>query len=139
MNTSEKKAAESLGYLSVRAYTAGEALPVVGARVTIRDGGDHLITEEIVKATDRSGETAPIALPAPSSLDSQSPSDTRPYAIYDLTVTHPQFYPFIAKGVPVFAGVTALQGVNMIPLSIYDTAKLNPTREMQNEQVLWNE
>lgn len=142
MNLSDKVQNEApFGFLTVRAYTAGEALPVEGATVTVRDGGDGLITEEIVRQTGRSGQTEPIALPAPSAMDSQSPSLTRPYAIYDVTVTHPRFYPFRATGVPVFAGITSLQPVNMVPLTRFDSADRKPEgiTDTQNEQDLFDD
>lgn len=127
MNNFEEMPTErNFGYLTVRAYTAGEALPVEGATVTVRDGGDGLITEDIVRITGRSGQTELIALPAPPAADSQSPSETRPYAIYDLTVTHPRFYPFNATGVPVFSGITSLQPINMVPLANFETADREP-------------
>lgn len=142
MNISEEKnTAQNFGYLTVRAYTAGEALPVEGATVTVRDGGDGLITEEIIRVTGRSGETELIALPAPPANDSRSPSERRPYAIYDLTVTHPRFYPFNATGVPVFSGVTSLQPINMVPLSNYETAEREPEgiTNSKNGQDLFDE
>ena len=127
MNRSEKTISDSnFGFLTIRAYTAGEALPLEGATVTVRDGGDGLIPEEIVRLTDRSGETEPIALPAPPANNSQSPSAIRPYAIYNVTVTHPHFYPFRATGVPVFSGITSLQPINMLPLTNFETADRKP-------------
>ena len=141
MNNEEKMRGEtSFGFLTVRAYTAGEALTLEGATVTISDGGDRLLTNEIVRQTGRSGLTEPIALPAPPAYDSQSPSVTRPYAIYDVTVTHPQFYPFRASGVPVFAGITSLQPINMIPLTNFETALRKPEgiTNAKSEQTLFN-
>ena len=131
---------QSFGYLTVRAYTAGEALPVEGATVTVSDGGDRLINEEIVRLTGRSGQIEPLALPAPPIEDSQSPSATRPYAVYDLTVTHPNFYTFRASGVPVFSGITSLQPINMIPLTNYDTYKREPKdlTNSKSEQTLFD-
>ena len=142
MNNSEDMQKEqSFGFLTVRAYTAGEALPVTDATVTVSDGGDRLITDEIVRKTDRSGETEPIALPAPPANDSQAPSVVRPYAIYDVTVTHPRFYSFRAVSVPVFAGITSLQPINMVPLTDFETAEREPKgiTSSKSEQSLFDD
>ena len=142
MNYEEKTPPErNFGFLTVRAYTAGEALPLEGATVTVSDGGDRLIEEEILRTTDRSGSTEPIALPAPPAYDSQSPSKTRPYAVYDVTVTHPRFYPFRATGVPIFAGITSLQPINMVPLTAFMTGDREPEgmTNSKNEQALFND
>lgn len=131
---------DSVGYLTVRAYTAGEALPVEGATLTVSDGGDGTLTEDIVRVTDRSGRTEIIALPTPPASLSRSPSDIRPYAVYNLRVTHPNFYPFTAMSVPVFSGIVSVQPVNMVPLSRYETSDRQPNEAttVRESETLWS-
>ena len=118
---------EYSGVLIVQTSIAGGALPLLGASVTVSDGGDGYISEPIRTESGASGLTDAIVLPAPSPLLSQSPSNgVRPYALYNLSVTRDGYYPFTAEKIPIFAGVRSIQPVNMIPLPPYERDSMRP-------------
>ena len=119
---------EYSGVLIVQTSIAGGALPLLGATVTVSDGGDGYLQAPIRVQSGASGLTDAIILPAPSPLLSQSPQNaSRPYALYNLSVTRDGFYPFTAEKVPIFAGVRSIQPVNMIPLSPYESDSMRPS------------
>ena len=105
--------AQSAGFLRVAVSSAEGAIPAEGARVTVtaKDG------REWVLFTDESGLTAPLELPAPPATSSQSALSEDPYASYRVTVDKDGFYRQITERVPVFAGVTARQGISLIALA----------------------
>ena len=106
------------GSLSVRAYTAGGALPVVGAIVRIFGAEED--NREVVHSllTDTDGKAPTVKLPTPNKSYSMAPGPSeRPYALYDLEISADEYYTKQIRGVSVFSGITSLQLVNMIPLS----------------------
>ena len=114
-----------MGYLVVRASTAGGAIPLEGATVTIWN--DAYGTEErggvrhILK-TDRDGNTQHISLPAPPRAISYQPGGI-PYAFYHVDVFAQGYYPQHFIRVPVYDTVTSIQNAYLIPLpegSYYD-------------------
>ena len=124
------------GYLRVIVSTGDGALPVKGARVTVR-GEDG---EERVLTTDESGLTERIELPAPArvqSLDALSPT---PFARYSVTVEKDGFYLQRTGDVPIFSGISARQPINLIGISEYNSDTLNPrdntSTVMRDPQVL---
>ena len=104
---------ESVGYLRVAVSTAEEAIPVKGARVTVT-GEDGVKT---VLFTDESGLTELFVLSAPSAASSLSALTQKPFADYRITVTKDGFYEQTTERVPVFSGITARQGINLIGLA----------------------
>lgn len=106
------------GTLSVRAYTAGGALPVKNATVRIIGAEEGNRDVSFSLKTDVDGTTAQIRLPAPSASLSQSPNPAQtPFAVYDIEITAPGFFSKRIYNVPVFAGINSLQQINMIPES----------------------
>lgn len=106
------------GSLSVRAYTAGGALPVVGAIVRIfgAEEGNRDVVHSLL--TDVDGRAPTVKLPAPSKTYSMAPNPSeRPYALYDIEISADEYYTKQIRGVSVFPGITSLQLLNMIPLS----------------------
>ena len=109
------------GNLIVHVTTARGAIPLEGAQVTVRgyepefteNRGDVLLT----LTTDRSGNTERITLPTLPLSDSMSPTDTRPFSVYNLEVHLEGYRGQIYYGLPIFDGITAIQPVDMIPLS----------------------
>lgn len=114
------------GSLIVQVLTAGGALPLAGASVTISDAGDGWISEEIRLTTESAGLTERVPLPAPPKDMSLSPTVRLPYARYNINVTYPGHIPYNAKNVPVFSGVNSRQTVNMIPFSSFDKEETYP-------------
>lgn len=129
---------QSYGYLRVRVTEAGGAVPVSGALVRISeydsyDTGDTNGTNGTEDAalysliTDRDGLTPTVRLTAPPAADSQAPMDTEngapptiPYSLYNVNISKSGYYPVENVGVPIFAGITAVQPVNLSPLTEQD-------------------
>ena len=106
----------STGSLRIRAYTAGGALPVVGATVRIRGAEEANRLVNYSLTTDRDGITESVSLPAPSVEYSLSPDPVEsPFALYDVEIVAPGYYSKTIKGLTVFSGVESIQLVNMIP------------------------
>ena len=109
------------GYLIVRVTTARGAIPLEGAQVLIRDGtpesdeirGDARVT----LLSDRNGNTERIALPTQQKNDSLTPGSAQPFSVYNLEVYLEGYRGQIYYGLPIFPGITAVQPVDMIPLS----------------------
>ena len=101
------------GFLCVRAFTGGGALPVAHADVIIfctGPQGDSLLW---FLQTDGNGQTAPVALPAPACSDALP--DAVPFSCYSVRVIHPQFQPVCIRMLPIFAGITSELPVNLVP------------------------
>ncbi len=114
------------GLLTVAVRTAGLALPVCGAMVTVTEA-EAMSPPLRVLVTDDSGRTAPLELPAPQAEGSLTPgAAVRPYAIYRILVEKEGYYPHENEQVPVFAGVASLQPAELIPLAPYEQAETRP-------------
>ena len=100
----------------VRTFTAREALPVGGALVIISRNVQGQPTLQWMGLTDESGNTPSIPLPAPPASLSEEPGNPQPYATYTIQAAKDGFYTAEFRGVPVFAGVSTVQPVEMIPL-----------------------
>ena len=120
-NSSDARVPSGEGYLIVQVSTAGGAIPLPGAIVTVRDydpenGGDvgNAISSMV---TDRSGKTPILPLPAPSRTLAQSPgSDILPYALYSIDVQTDRYYENYYINVPIFDGIVAVQPAVLQPL-----------------------
>lgn len=109
--------AQSTGYLKVRASAAFQAIPIEDAVVAVRtveeDGSASLFA---ILKTDPSGETLAIEIATPPASVSQSPGGQIPYSLVNVEVTASGYYSVAVQNIPVFAGITSTQNVNMIPL-----------------------
>lgn len=119
MTNNAPKEYTAAGTLIVSVYTAGGALPVPDAQVTIRFSEQESSGVLSVAYTDQSGNTPRIPLPAPPAATSEAPGGIVPYAKYTIEVDKEGFYPRSFSEVPVFAGITSVQPVNLIPMSEY--------------------
>ena len=102
------------GYLIVQVSTAGGAIPLPGALVTVRDYDPENQSEvgNVIASmrTDRSGRTQRLALPAPSRTLSQAPgSAILPYALYSIDVKTDRYFENYFASVPIFDGIVAVQ------------------------------
>ncbi len=121
MTPSTPSAPTGEGYLIVHATTARGAIPLEGVQITIRNyepefsatAGDVILT----LATDRSGNTARITLPAPPRAQSLTSGNARPFAIYNLEAHLEGYRTQYYYALPIFDGITAVQPVDLIPLS----------------------
>ncbi len=104
------------GLLRVAALTGDGAFPVPGAHVTItvrRSDGEHLA---YLLITDESGETPTVSLPAPDASLSQSPDNKDPFTTAEIRIFAKGYFRAQLKNVPIFAGITSVQTVQLIPL-----------------------
>jgi hypothetical protein len=112
---------DDFGTLSVRAKTAGGALPVPGAVVRIfgAEEDNRFITYSLL--TDEDGAVDKISLPSPIKSLSLSPGAAEsPYAIYNIEISAPGYFNKIINGVSVFSGIDSVLPITMIPVSVTD-------------------
>ena len=115
----------SAGTLIVSVFTAGGAVPIEGAMVTV-SGGEN--KEGVIKViyTDQSGNTPKILLPAPPAYTSESPGYATPFAKYNIEIEKENFYPRNFINVPIFSDTTSIQPANLIPKTEYEGEALIP-------------
>ena len=101
------------GFLIVNTRTALGALPVPGARVRVTGQG-----YDTTVMTDSSGVSGKLVLPTPPLEASLSPGGAAPYAAYDIEVEAEGYYTSQNRAVPIFPGITSVQSVNLMPLSL---------------------
>lgn len=108
---------DEIGYLRVKVSTAQGAVPLSDAIVTVRnnksDGNRDVIYST---TTNADGLTEKIALATVPRSASEGPDRGVPFLTYNLEVALPGYYTQYYQNVPVFAGISALQSVEMIPL-----------------------
>ena len=106
------------GRLIVNVTTIKGLYPVKNALVTVFKGGADNMEVIASLNTDESGKTPVFTLPAPPAVLTESPENTvRPYAFYNILTEADGFIDNINYNATIFDGITALQNVNMIPLS----------------------
>lgn len=115
----EKELGTSIGFILVNVRTGNEAFAIEGAVVLVSaivNGSRLLIASGIA---DNSGTTPLFEVPVPDAIYSQQPySETRPYSLYDISVTAKGFFNARSVDVPVFSGITSIQDFNMIPVPL---------------------
>ena len=89
----------STGSITFRVYTSNAQIPVEGATVIVRqqDEPGKLLG---IRVTDESGQTEPLGC-----------------IVY---VEHPEYEKVLLYGVQIFAGVSTVQNVQLIPLQEFD-------------------
>ncbi len=106
------------GYLRLRVTSAGGALPVSGAVVTVSEYTPDGTGEVLYSLrTNEGGLTDTVALPTVPAADSMKPGAERPYSVYSVVVKKDGYYTVEGVAVPIFDKIVALQPVNMIPLT----------------------
>ena len=121
------------GYIQVRAFTSTAQFPLqdVAITITATDG-----TAIAMALTDRSGRISPIAIPVPDMEESQAPDpQERPFTAVNLYAHKKGYEQVESENLQVFAQVTTIQDLEMIPLAelplawdqsvIYDTPPQN--------------
>lgn len=107
-----------VGYLKIRATSAGGALPVEGALVRISEyspEGSGAVLYSL--RTNDGGLTETVSLGAPPARESMMPGAARPYAVYNVTVTKDGYYPVESVAVPIFERIVAVQPIGMVPIT----------------------
>lgn len=95
-------------------YTAREALPVAGARVTLYDPETRAAR---TLTTDASGKTVPVCLEAPQKALSLSPDSSElPYRVYDARISAPGYCPVTVEDIQIFAQTEALEKIALCPI-----------------------
>ena len=118
---------DRFGFLTVRVFKAGGALPVEGAIVRIRGAEELNSTVVHSLLTDSDGLTERVSLPTPKASLSQSPNPTElPYALYNVEVVGGGFYIKRLFNVAVFENTETLLPVNLIPRDISDNGSNYP-------------
>lgn len=130
------------GYIVVRVSTARGAIPVEGAEVIIRK--DELNDSDIIvsKISNNAGLTSLTPLPTPPKVLSESPSNTKPFATYNIEVRADGYSTQYYNQVPVFDSITSYQNAILIPLPdnansdnfTYDFSKeFNSSQELRED------
>ncbi len=105
------------GYIITEVRSRGEALPIVGATVTVSGYENGSFKVLNVQLTDSSGSTVPFEIETPPRSDSLTPdSPEPPFAIINIEIDKEGFLTQIFAEVPVFSGITTIQPVQLIPL-----------------------
>ncbi len=107
---------DSSGQIIVQVRTARGTQPVPEAAVIIyknRDGKNEVVSFSL---TNEDGTTPTLSLPAPKKADAQTPSDSLPFADYNIAIRHPMFYTAMLNNVQIFGDELTIQAVELIPL-----------------------
>lgn len=108
------------GTLIFRVYTSDADIPVEGATAAVfqTDPPGGLLG---IRVTDSSGETDPIAVPAPDRALSQTPETAiRPWTTLRALVEHPSYEKVTLEGLQIFPGVETIQNIQLIPRQEFD-------------------
>ena len=106
---------EENGYVVVTVKTAGGALPVENAVVTVKDTSGNILA---VYFTDRSGRTPRLKVLAPPRANSESPGAVSPpFYSYNIDTDKEGFVSVRNVSVPVYPGITSVQSVELVPIS----------------------
>lgn len=105
---------KNVGYLSVRAYQANEAIPVSNAKVTVYKRVQDKLNEIMSTKTNGSGVTEKIELLSRPVELSLQPSDIQPYSVYDVKVELEDFYTKYFVNLPIFSNRESIQKVPMV-------------------------
>ncbi len=120
-NSLPSKPTRGNGYLIIHATTARGAIPLEGVQITVR-GYEPEFSENrgaVIRTlvTGRDGNTERVALPAPPVGESQVSGNAQPFAVYNLEAHLDGYRAQYYYALPIFEGITAVQPVDMIPLS----------------------
>ncbi len=106
---------EENGYITVNVRTAGGALPVENAVVTVKDSGGAILA---VFFTDRDGKTPRLKVLAPPRANSESPgAASPPFFNYNIDTDKEGYISIRNVDVPVYPGITSIQTVELVPVS----------------------
>ncbi len=123
---SQSPSPRSTGTLTIVVQTAGGALPVPGAKVTVSDAGGSPLRR---LTTDENGRTPTLILEAPPVGNSLFPGGNQPYAVYQIRTEKEGFYATDNHNAPIFAGINSVQPVELIPKPPYESNDLRPRQD----------
>lgn len=130
----ETAASQTVGYLMIKAGTGG-VYPVEGAVVTVTSAEEGVRLTRVL-TTDREGKTERLTLPAKPAALSEVPGNEQPYTQYNITVRAEGFFPVTNLNVPIFAEITTVQPINLIPLpkNMTDPRPIVRDRSVTNDE-----
>ena len=109
------KSQEANGNLLAVVTTVRTLYPIANAKVTVFTGDYNNMNVIDSALTDQSGRTRVFNLPTPQkALSLDSANSILPYAVYNMLVEADGYVDNIHLNIPVFSGVTSIQGSNMI-------------------------
>lgn len=104
----------AIGYLTIQARTAHDALPLSGVRVSVFDDEQNRIYE---LTTDENGETRRVALETMDKSYSQNENFTgTPYITYNVFAQAEGFEPVSVVDIPIFDGESAHLPLVLVPM-----------------------
>lgn len=104
----------AIGYLTMQARTAHDALPLRGVQVTVLDDEQNRIYE---LTTDENGETGKVPLETMDKSYSQDENFTgTPYVTYNVLAQAEGFEPVYVSDIPIFDGESAHLPFVLIPM-----------------------
>lgn len=103
------------GYITVNVRTAGGALPVEGAVITIRSAAADTVIAVMI--TDAAGVSDIVEVPTPPKENSLHPGSDDVSSLYTIDTDREGYYHVVTENVPVFDGVTAIQQVLLVPIA----------------------
>ncbi len=105
----------AIGYLTIQARTAHDALPLEGVQIRITDSKGNRIYELL---TDESGETQTIPLETISKSFSQTPYyEEAPFTSYNVLAQTNGFNSLYVSAIPIFDGEKAVLPLSLVPMS----------------------
>ena len=104
------------GFLKINVTTAGGALPVESAKVTVRSAENGNETVAVIYS-DRAGVCERIRLPAPDKDNAMRPGGELPYTFYSVEAQKTGFFTVSGLSVPIYSEVTAIQPVTLVPIT----------------------
>jgi hypothetical protein len=111
----QKITPQTNGNLLAVVTTVRTLYPVPNAKVTVFTGNYQNMKVVDYAFTDQSGRTKVFVLPAPSSALSLDEDNKQiPYVIYNMLIEADGYIDNIHLNIPVFSGVTSIQGSNML-------------------------
>ena len=111
-------AEQGRGFITVNVRTAGGALPVEGALVTVSASDTGTVIA--VTLTDNAGLSEIIELPTPPKENSLVVDGSEVSTFYTVDTDKDGFYHVVNANIPVFDGVTAIQQVLLVPIAVGD-------------------
>ena len=111
-------AEQGRGFITVNVRTAGGALPVEGALVTVSSSDTGTVIA--VTLTDNAGLSEIIELPTPPKENSLVVDGSEVSTFYTVDTDKDGFYHVVNANIPVFDGVTAIQQVLLVPIAVGD-------------------
>ncbi len=115
-NNYTPRSTTGVGYLIVKVSTALGAIPIEGALVTIRALEQESSDVIYSLKSDRNGITSKVPLVAPNIKESETPTNKRPYSLYNVDVFKDGYIPLKLSNVAIFDSITSVQPAIMIPL-----------------------